>query len=142
MTELIVTLEDSASATIIRKAISLLKGVKKVVAVNRIPLSKEQTEQLDRVQELATLKKNWDGEGALPISKAVIKNAKSIITKSNDNVLSMWTFFPEVNGTILLQKNDNSACISIGKKSFTAINGDEVKAQQPFSAKEVVSIIS
>lgn len=142
MTELIVTLEDSASATILRKAISLLKGVKKVVAVNKVPLSKEQTEQLDRVKEIAALKKNWDGEGALPISKTVIKNAKSIINKSNDIALSMWTFFPEVNGTILLQKNDNSACISIGNKSFTAINGNEVKSKQPFSAKEVVSLIS
>ena len=142
MTELIVTLEDTASATILRKAISLLKGVKKVVAVNKLSPSKEQAEQLDRVKELASLKKNWDGEGALPISKAVIKNAKSIISRSSDKALSMWTFFPEVNGTVILQKNDNSACISIGNKSFTAINGNEVKSQQPFSAKEVVSIIS
>lgn len=142
MTELIVTLEDSASVVIIRKAISLLRGVKKVVAIKKPSLSKQQSEQLGRLEELAALKSNWDGEGALPINKAAIKNARAIIDESNDSVLSSWTFFPEVNGTILLQKNDNTACVSIGKKDFSAINDKEEINRQPFSAERVVSFIS
>lgn len=142
MTELIVTLEDSASATILRRAIGLLKGVKKVVTVHKDSLSEKQAEQLKRIKELAALKRNWDGEGALPISKAVIKNAKSIVDKGNDNLLSTWTFFPEVNGTILFQRNDHSACVSIGNNDFTAINNNEIKTKQPFSAERIISFIS
>lgn len=142
MTELIVTLDDSAPVNIIKKAISLLKGVQKVATFNHIVMSERQSEQIARLKELASLKHDWDGEGALPIDKIVLKNAKSLIMKSSDDVLSSWTFFPEVNGTVLFQKNDNNACVSIEKNDFSAVNGKASMSVQPFSIDKIISFIS
>lgn len=142
MTELIVTLDDSASAALIKRAISLLKGVKQVVTVKKHELTNAQKKQIARIEDLSSLEQNWDGEGALPIDKTVIKNSKDFIKKSNDEILSSWTFFPEVNGTVIFQKNDNSACISIGKNEFSGIVADTIKSHEPYSTKNLISFIS
>lgn len=38
----------------------------------------------DRLDYLATLGKDWDGEGALPISRQVINNLKRVLLISDD----------------------------------------------------------
>lgn len=142
MTELIVTLDDSVSATMIKKAISLLKGVKKVVAVHKKVLLKNQLDQMAQLDKLDSLKENWDGEGALPLSKKVVENSRKIIQKADDKTLASWTFSPETNGTLILQKNDNTSCISIGEKDYSAVSSTDVKSHEPFSVNNIVSFIS
>jgi hypothetical protein len=51
MTELIVTLDDSASAALIKRAISLLKGVKQVVTVKKHELTNAQKKQIARIDD-------------------------------------------------------------------------------------------
>ena len=43
-----------------------------------------------RLDHLATLEKDWNGEGALPISRAVINNLKSVLAISDDEDWEYW----------------------------------------------------
>lgn len=122
MPELIVTLEDTASANILRKAIELLKGVKKVSIKKDAPLSIIKASQLKELEKMEQLEQNWDGDAAVPIRRRAIKNMRGIILKSDDDVLSHWAIFPETNGTLLFQKDDYSACLSVGERDYTLIS--------------------
>ena len=82
-------------------------------------------EQLDY---LATLEKDWDGEGAMPISRQVLNNMKNVLLISKDEDLKNWMIGPDTNATVGLQSKVTDACISVGTKEYSyyaEINGKE-----------------
>ena len=62
---------------------------------------------------LATLKENWDGEDALPVSRQVINNLKRVLLISDDEDWKDWMIGPDTNATLGLQSANTDACIGI-----------------------------
>jgi hypothetical protein len=82
-----------------------------------------------RLDYLGTLKENWDGENALPVSKKVISNLKNVLLLSDDNDWENWLIGPDTNATLGLQSKKTHACISIGNDEYsfyTENNGKEL----------------
>jgi len=72
-----------------------------------------------RLDHLATLQRDWDGEGALPISPRVIKNVKDVLLISEDADWADWLIGPDSNATLGLQSRATKACISIGAREYS-----------------------
>ena len=53
-----------------------------------------------RIDELSQLKEDWDGRGALPISKDVLRNIKNVLSISEGADWQNWLIAPDVNATI------------------------------------------
>ena len=88
--------------------------------------SKNLSKAFARLDHLATLKNDWDGEGALPISKKVINNVKSVLSISDDEDWEEWMIGPEGNATLGLQSKTTRAAMSVGAEEFSyfaMING-------------------
>lgn len=89
-----------------------------------------------RLDHLATLEKDWDGEGALPISKTVINNLKRVLTISDDEDWKYWLISPAPNGSLGLQSKRHTASISIGDEVFSYYsetdNGEDWGDQNDF----------
>lgn len=88
--------------------------------------SKNLSKAFERLDHLATLENNWDGEGALPISRMVINNVKSVLAISEDEDWEEWMIGPDGNATLGLQSKTTRAVISVGANEFSyfaKING-------------------
>lgn len=72
----------------------------------------------ERLDYLASLSNNWDGYGALPVSRKVIGNIKAILLISDDEDWLDWLIGAEPNATIAIQAKTKVASISIGNKEF------------------------
>ena len=72
-----------------------------------------------RLDYLATLEKNWDGEGAFPISRKVLNNLKNVLLISDDDDWERWMIGPEPSGSVGLQSKMTDACISIGSEDYS-----------------------
>ncbi|MBQ4406062.1 MAG: hypothetical protein II852_03530 [Bacteroidales bacterium] len=72
-----------------------------------------------RIDELSQLKEDWDGRGALPISKDVLRNIKNVLSISEGADWQNWLIAPDVNATICLQSKKNRASISLGNNEFS-----------------------
>ncbi len=87
---------------------------------------KNLSKSFARLDHLASLEENWDGEGALPISRIVINNVKSVLAISDDKDWDEWLIGPDTNATLSLQSKTTRAAISIGTEEFSyyaKING-------------------
>ena len=85
------------------------------------------SEAFDRIAHLSQLKKDWDGHGALPISRIVLNNVRSVLLISNDEDWQNWMISPDVNATICLYSPRTKASISLGAKDysyFARVNGE------------------
>ena len=90
--------------------------------------SKNLTKAYDRLDYLASLEKDWDGEGALPISRQVLNNVKNVLFISEDEDWQDWMIGPDTNAALGLQSKVTDACISVGDKEYSFyadINGVE-----------------
>lgn len=72
-----------------------------------------------RLDHLATLEQDWDGHGALPISRRVLNNVKSVLAISDDIDWKEWMIGPDANATLGLQSKSTMACISIGAEDYS-----------------------
>lgn len=80
----------------------------------------------ERIDHLSTLQKDWDGEGALPISSKVIKNIKSVLMISDNADWDCWLIAPDTNATLCLESKKTDAVISLGAYEYSyyaRING-------------------
>ena len=119
-------------------------GHRLVFEISALYLSKA----FDRLDYLATLKEDWDGEGALPISRQVLDNLRRVLFISDDNDWKEWMIGPETNGTLGLQNSVSDACISIGENEYSyyaEIDGKELHgnhlAFSPSSFLETMRLI-
>lgn len=90
--------------------------------------SKNLAKAFSRLDHLAELEKNWDGEDALPISRKVLNNVKSVLLISEDEDWKDWIIGPEPNGSLGLQSKATDACISIGSDEYSYYA--EIKGQE------------
>lgn len=72
-----------------------------------------------RLDYLASLKENWDGEGGLPVSRRVLDNVKNTLLISDDEDWQEWLLGTDANATIGLQSKLTKACISLGAREFS-----------------------
>lgn len=96
-----------------------------------------------RLKELADLQSGWDGEDAQPVLPEIAAFVGELLRSCSSLELSEWSLFPNVNGTLLLQRRD--AAISIGKEEYSYFAEAKGKAvghdHQPLSIESVVSSI-
>jgi len=79
-----------------------------------------------RIEHLSTLQKDWDGEGALPISHKVLNNLKRVLMISKNADWENWAISPDSNATVGLQSSSTKACVSLGAYEYSyyaRING-------------------
>ena len=99
----------------------------------------------DRLDYLATLRRNWDGEDALPVSRQVINNLKRVLLISDNDDWKDWMIGPDTNATLGLQSANTDACISIGTEEFSYyadINGKEYHASHvKFTPKSFLDVM-
>ena len=73
----------------------------------------------EQLNHLRTLQHDWDGRGALPISRKVINNVKMVLAISDDTDWDNWMVSPNVNATVMLQSNKRRASISLGAEEYS-----------------------
>lgn len=123
MVEMVIKLEDESLLTPLRRVIQSLSGITQVLVRKDTQAKSEiYLRHQARIQELCSLKDDWDDEGAIPPEKQAISNIKRLLEKSNDSDLRQWVIFPDTNGTILLENKTCDATISIGCKEFSYIS--------------------
>lgn len=121
-----------------------LDFIKKLTKSNSVPNVKGlvYTEMLERLSDYQEYERGWDGDDALPLSRQVVKNFKTLLQKCRDSELQGWTIFPAANGTLLLQNKERKSGINIGSNgySYYAIIDGEVKGENnlKFSPKSVI----
>lgn len=126
MVEMVIRLEDESLLGPLKRVMKSLLGITDVVVrrdVANLSLARERDEiyrhQMSRLDELASLKANWDDDGALPIEPKTIKNVHQLIERSDDSDLEKWVIFPDINGTILLEAKSGDGTISVGTSDFS-----------------------
>lgn len=107
--------------------------------------SKNLSNAFARLDHLATLEKNWDGEGALPISRKVINNIKTVLAISDDSDWAEWMMSPDTNATLGLQSLPHTTLISVGANEFSyfaMIDGKTYRESHiPFSPEALLCIM-
>ena len=110
----------------------------------KMEVANENLERLTRkLQQIETLENGWDGEDALPVNKDILEFMRQLFNRCKPSDLADWMLFPNVNGTLLLQKEN--AGISIGKNEYTFFaeteNEDMGEDNVPLSIDAVLSTI-
>ncbi len=90
-------------------------GRRLVVETTEANLSKA----FDTLEHLSTLQFGWDGYNALPISRKVINNLRSVLLISDNADWENWMISPAPDGTLALQSKGHTSSISIGDKEFS-----------------------
>ena len=90
-------------------------GRRLVVETTEANLSKA----FETLEHLSSLQSGWDGYGALPISKKVINNLRSVLLISGDADWKDWMISPDGNATVMLQSGKCRASISVGANEFS-----------------------
>ena len=103
------------------------------------------SEAFERVDHLAQLRDDWDGNGAFRISSYVLQNIREVLLISDDEDWQHWMISPDVNGTLILQSDLHVASLSIGEHEFSYLSRKdgirEGKSHLPFEAKSFLSIM-
>ena len=97
---------------------------------------------LRRLDQLRSLRYDWDGNGATPVDKEVIANLHSVIKYSEDKDWSSWVISPETNGTLNITSKKQMSSISLGIKEFSfysfSAEGEKTGSHLPFSPEAFV----
>lgn len=80
---------------------------------------KNLSRTIARINHLATLRDDWDGEGAQHISRRVLDNLRQVLMISADKDWERWLIAPDVNATLTLQSKVSEGTISIGAEEFS-----------------------
>jgi hypothetical protein len=73
----------------------------------------------EQIDHLSMLRENWDGRGALPISRRVIGNLRQVLMMSDNEDWERWMISPDVNATLCLFSPATKASISLGSREFS-----------------------
>ena len=100
---------------------------------------------LHKLDEIKTLKKNWNGNGANPIAKSVIKKIKILIIELDKQP----QIFPTANDSIQIEydgENNSYLELQVNKKrniSYYKIDkyGKEVSGVIPFSVQKINAFV-
>ena len=90
---------------------------------------KNLSRAFSQLDHLATLQQNWDGRGALHISRKVINNVKHVLAISDDEDWEDWIVSPGTNSTLYLVSKSHRASVSVGVEEYSyygRIDGKDV----------------
>jgi len=97
---------------------------------------------LRRLDQLKSLRYDWDGNGATPVDREVIANMLSVVKHSEDKDWSFWVISPETNGTLNITSKNQMSSISLGIKEFSfysfSADGEKIGSHLPFSPEAFV----
>ena len=139
------------SPTMFDKVISYLHSSQMPMETKRAVYLQLQAEVADenlgymksRLKEFSCLQSGWDGVDAQPVLSEITAFVSQLLRSCNSIELADWSLFPNVNGTLLLQRND--AAISIGKEEYSYFAEAKGKAMGhdhlPLSIESVMSTI-
>lgn len=121
MTELLIQIDNNALIPSLKKVILSLKGVKDAVLTKpKTPaISPTAIRLLKDLHVFQGYKEGWDGDNARPLSPKVSKHFLQLLGKSSEGDLMDWNIFPELNGTLILENEKNSAQINLADKEFS-----------------------
>ena len=80
---------------------------------------KNISQAIERVNQLARLKDDWDGYGASRVLPAVISNIRKVLLVSKVDDWRDWTISPNVNGTLFLQSTKHISSLSLGENEYS-----------------------
>lgn len=115
----------------LEKVLRFIKSLKKDRATASVRGS-VYTSLLEQLSDFQEYEAGWDGFGALPLNKTVVKNFKNVLAKASDDVLTGWYLSPETNGTLLISRTDENAGINLGIHElsyFVITDGGEVNGE-------------
>ena len=72
-----------------------------------------------RLSHLSGLQQDWDGHGALPVSRKVTGNVRQVLAISDDADWKNWALSPGTNATLYLVSKSKRASISLGENEFS-----------------------
>lgn len=127
--------------------LKVLQYVRRLAGKNEasVALTGDALRLWNRVEELKSLKKSWDGADALPMEKKAISNFQKVLKLGVNADFRNWVLFPDEAGTLLLQSRDGKASISIGNNFYSYVfekdgkiqSGDKVR----FSTSSLLDVI-
>lgn len=82
-------------------------------------MGKNLSRVFERIDYLASLPADWDGYGALPVSRQVILIIKKVLLISDDEDWKYWMISPAPNGTLGMQSKRHIASISVGEEEYS-----------------------
>jgi hypothetical protein len=99
----------------------------------------------ERIDYLSTLRKGWDGHGALPISQRVLRNIKAVLMISDNDDWQNWAISPDGNATIGLQSTVHKTLISLGalEYSYFSMLGGKPQGEShiPFTPEGLLAVM-
>lgn len=73
-----------------------------------------------RLKEYAKLEAGWDGDDAEALIPQIVDFMEELLRTCDSRDFSDWSLFPNVNGTLLLQRNDAAISVGLTEYSFFA----------------------
>lgn len=109
--------------------------------------SEVKSRYVARLNDLAALPDNWDGNGAHRIIPSVVEVIREVIEKTPASLLSFWRIFPDLNGTLLLTaKGKHITTLSIGVDEFSFIarcqNGNMDCGKRSTSSTGIIDVMA
>lgn len=131
----------------LEKALEMLRGLTRIKSTAQAR-GREYTELLECLSDFQDYEQGWDGENALPLDKAVVRNFKEVLQRSEDRYLKGWVIFPERNGTLFMQNEQYNAGINIGSQDYSyyinkdgKVIGENAKTFSPASVLDTMKEI-
>ncbi len=126
--------------------LKVLQYVRKLAGSGEtITLTGDALRLWQRLEELKSLKKSWDGADAMPMEKKAIGNLQKVLKQGVSADFRNWVLFPDEAGTLLLQSRDGKSSISIGNNSYSYVYEKDGKIQVGdkvrFSASSLLDVI-
>ena len=150
MTQLVVTVNDSAMLPQLRTAIRQLRGVEKVRFVRdaSVPMTGKLRQELtNRLASLSKLQDGWDGSDSKAIDRQCIAKFKSVLGKATEKQLSGWVLFPDARGYLYFDYTGEHATAGITMTGDTLISfvqkGDTLEKNDgiPFTTASFISLL-
>lgn len=150
MTQLVVTVNDSAMLPQLRTAIRQLRGVEKVRSVRNSSvrnIGKLHQEFINRLDSLSKLHDGWDGADSIAIDRQCITKFKLALSKATEKQLSGWVLFPDARGYLYFDYTGEQGAAVITMTGETLISfvqkGDTLEKNDgiPFTTASFISIL-
>ncbi len=98
----------------------------------------------ERLREIKQLKRGWDGYEAMPTNRRILSFVEHLLEECSPRTLADWSLSPDVNATIILEKDN--AVINIGQDEFSyaaeAATGHIGESHLPVSTESVIRVIN
>ena len=117
-----------------------------VIPQKIIEESEVRLKYIARLDDLAALTDDWDGNGAHHIIPSVIEVIREVVEKTPVSLLSFWRIFPDLNGTLLITaKGKHIATLSIGVDEFSFVVRNlaekTVGGKRPVSVDDIIKVM-